>query len=81
MSFCSKLPSDDRSLLSYSRDESFVRIIKENVTDPLIKGHFQSTPSLEAFIQVVLDTERLVNVGKITSIHDLEVVLICAARV
>jgi hypothetical protein len=69
------------NLSSYSRDENFVQTVKENITTPLIVSRFQPAPSLEAFIQVVRHIERLVDIGKITTFHELEVSLIGAARV
>lgn len=71
----------DKNLLPYSRDENFVQAMKENITTPLIVGYFQPVPSLEAFIQVVRYVERLVEINKITTVHELEVALIGAARV
>ena len=44
-------------------------------------AYFQPTPSLEAFNRVVLNIERLVDIGRITTVHELEVALIGAARV
>jgi hypothetical protein len=71
----------DESLSCNSKDENFIRTIKENVTTPLIMAHFQPTPSLEAFNQVVLDIEKLVDIGRITTVHELEIALIGSARV
>jgi hypothetical protein len=56
-------------------------MIKENVTNPLIEGHFQTGPSLEAFIKAVAEVDRLVSIGHITTIREVEVGLKWAGKV
>lgn len=65
---------------SQSIDEKFVRTVKDYVSVPL-KEYLQSAPPLEAFAQVVTVIESLVNIGKIMTVHELEVALIWSARV
>lgn len=79
--FCSGIPSVVGKLSNGFRDENFIRTIEENVTTPLIEGHFQPGPSLEGFIKVVRKIERLVSIGQITTAHEVEVGLKWAGRV
>jgi hypothetical protein len=46
-----------------------------------MQSSFQTTPSLEAFIKHVGKIERLVDIGLITTVHELEAALKWAGRV
>jgi hypothetical protein len=46
-----------------------------------MEGNFQPGPSLEAFIKVVSRIEKLVSIGHINTIREVEVELKCAGKV
>ena len=79
--FCSEVPSVVGNQSNRFRDENFIQAINENVTIPLIEAHFQPGPSLEAFTKIVLKIDRLVSIGQITTIREVEAGLKWAGKV